>query len=77
MMMSRTINRMAQFGTSKTGNTCAIPWAERPAGDDVGNRDLVNIAPLQLGEEVVDLHSTSWGFASSAEDYLKSSKFAS
>ena len=29
---------------------------ERPARDDVGDRNLVNIAPLQLGEEVVDLH---------------------
>src|SRR6516165_10912116 len=29
---------------------------QRPAANDVGNRDLVNIAPLQLGKEVVDLH---------------------
>src|SRR5260370_12519244 len=26
---------------------------ERPTGDDVGDGDLVNVAPLQLGEEVL------------------------
>src|SRR6266516_5958314 len=30
--------------------------SERPAGDRIGNRDLVNIAPLQLAEEVARLH---------------------
>src|SRR5213595_3766367 len=35
--------------------------SERPAGDSIGDGDLINIAPLQLGEEVVNLHSlTSW-----------------
>src|SRR5439155_12403713 len=34
---------------------------KRPTGDDVSDRDLVNVAPLQLGEEVVDLH---FGFSS-------------
>src|SRR5713101_45246 len=49
-----------------------------PTGDNVGDRNLVNIASLQLREEVFDLHRlTSWGFASNAEEYLKSSEFAS
>src|SRR5438093_7603585 len=51
---------------------------KRPAADDVRHRNLVNIAPLQLGEEGVDSHSLkSSGFASNAEEYLKSSQFAS
>ena len=29
---------------------------EQPTDDRVRDRDLVNVAPLQLGEEVVDLH---------------------
>src|SRR6266536_1813397 len=29
---------------------------EGPTRDDVRDRDLVNVAPLQLGEEFVDLH---------------------
>src|SRR5438876_11850712 len=29
---------------------------ERPAGDNVSNRDLVNIAPLQFGEETLEVH---------------------
>src|SRR5205085_6843723 len=40
---------------------------ERPAGDNVSDRDLVNIAPLQLGEKTVDLHcfeNTFWASAS-------------
>src|SRR5205085_1116019 len=29
---------------------------ERPAGDNVSDRDLVNIAPLQLGEKIPAVH---------------------
>src|SRR5207253_10980748 len=29
---------------------------QQPADNDVGDGNLVNVAPLQLGEEVVDLH---------------------
>src|SRR6266849_2031502 len=30
---------------------------ERPTGDDVGDRNLVNIAPLQLSKEILRVHS--------------------
>src|SRR5436190_23243848 len=51
---------------------------EGPTRDDVSNADFVNIAPLQLGEEIIDLHClTSWRFASNGEEYLKSSRFES
>src|SRR5437762_6312588 len=51
---------------------------EGPTRDDVRDSNLVNIAPLQFGEEGVDSHSLkSSGFASNAEEYLKSSQFAS
>ena len=32
---------------------------EGPAGDDVSDRDFLNVAPLQFGEEVIDLHCVS------------------
>src|SRR4051794_21717980 len=32
---------------------------ERPTRDDVRDSNLVNIAPLQLGEEVIDVHCVS------------------
>src|SRR5947207_8955505 len=33
---------------------------KRPTGYDVSNADLVNIAPLQLGEEVALIHFAVW-----------------
>ena len=32
---------------------------DQPANDRIGDRDLVNIAPLQLGEEAGDFHGFS------------------
>jgi len=29
---------------------------QQPAGDGVRDRNFLNVAPLQLGEEIVDLH---------------------
>src|SRR5207237_9323273 len=34
----------------------------KPADDGVRNRNLVNVAPLQLGKEVIDLHGSLSGF---------------
>src|SRR5207249_4882194 len=39
---------------------------ERPAGDDVSDRNLVNVAPLQLPEEVMDIHFSPVTFSASA-----------
>src|SRR6266705_279674 len=47
-----TINRMAQLGISKNGKTLRGGLDQQPANNRIRNRDLVNIAPLQLGEEV-------------------------
>jgi len=35
---------------------------EQPPNNRIGNGNLVNVAPLQLGEEVVDLHSFASDF---------------
>src|SRR5262249_34368312 len=47
-------------------NGCGLN--REPCDDRVRDRDLVNIAPLELGEEVVDLHCfgamTFWTIAS-------------
>ena len=32
---------------------------DQPADDRIGDRDLVNIAPLQLGEKVAQIHCFS------------------
>src|SRR6266481_3015870 len=39
---------------------------EGPTRDDVSNADFVNVAPLQLGEEVVELHCFANNFCISA-----------
>src|SRR5437773_11416331 len=49
-----------------------------PRHNKIGCADLEDLAALELAKKVVDSHClTSWDFASNAEEYLKSSKFAS
>src|SRR5207247_10509420 len=49
-----------------------------PRHNKIGRADLEDLAALELAKKVVDPHRlTSWGFASNAEEYLKSSKFTS
>ena len=54
--ISRTTRRIAHVGISKSGKTCVATWTKEPTDDRISHRDLVDIAPLQLGKEVVDLH---------------------
>src|SRR5207302_10520562 len=56
IIMSMTINRIAQFRNVEHRKDLRDPLGERPAGDNVSDRDFVNITPLQLGEEILDLH---------------------
>src|SRR5207249_2450015 len=44
---------------SRKQDRCCLD--QEPRHHRVGNRDLVNIAPLQFGEEVVDLHCCVFG----------------
>src|SRR5437868_2287958 len=57
MTIKTTISRTISFGTPNTGKTCAIPLGERPASDDVSERDLVNVATLQFTEEGLRVHT--------------------
>src|SRR5436190_16745556 len=47
---------------------------ERPTGDDVGNRDFVNVAPLQLGKEVLRVHFKGVAGSFGASDATIASK---
>ena len=57
MMISTMIKRTTQFGISKNGNICGRFLRDYPADNGVSDRDLVNIPPLQLDEEVSRVHS--------------------
>jgi hypothetical protein len=41
------------------GKNLGNSLGKRPARDDVRNGDLVNIAPLQLGEKITHIHFTA------------------
>jgi hypothetical protein len=52
-----TTKRTAKLGISKNGKTCVVRLREKPCYDPVGNRCAVNVAPFQLGEDILWIHS--------------------
>jgi len=54
---NKTTRRTAQLGMSKNGKTCVATLNEQPSHDCVGDGNLVNVAPLQLGKESRRVHS--------------------
>ena len=47
---------ITQFGASKVGKQNRRCLDDEPGYDSISDRDLVNVAPLQLGEEIVRIH---------------------
>ena len=39
-----------------SGSKIDAAWIKQPGYDRISDRDLVNVAPLQLGEEIVRIH---------------------
>jgi hypothetical protein len=52
-----TTKRTVEFGISKNGKDLRGKLGEEPCDDSVSDRCAVNVAPLQLGEDILWIHS--------------------
>jgi len=51
------VDKEADKGLMQENSTCLSIYFDGPSHDGICNRNFVNVAPLQLGEEVFWIHS--------------------
>jgi hypothetical protein len=53
-----TTKRTAELGISKNGEDLRCELRQKPCDNSVSDRCPINIAPFQLGQDVLCVHST-------------------